>query len=205
MLRRDFSAGLIWPHANQDEPRALAKSEYEALLRACSHHPRDHAMFELLLQTGIRLSELTSLTLESITLPARPSAHTETGYGELRVRRKGGRLQELVLNYKTCRTLASYLRVRPAPDTPALFLTKYAEAIGNHSVQKAFKKYAREAGVSWAHVHTLRTTHITQHLAAGTDIRTVQHNAGHASLATTNRYAAYVKDAAIQAMQKHAL
>jgi integrase/recombinase XerD len=73
------------------------------------------------------------------------------------------------------------------------------------SVQKAFKLYAEEAGVPWAHVHTLRTTHITHHLAAGTDIRTVQHNAGHSNLATTNRYAAYVKEAAIKAMQEHAL
>ena len=64
---------------------------------------------------------------------------------------------------------------------------------------------SRSAGVRWAHVHTLRTTHITEHIARRTDIKTVQGNAGHASLATTNFYARYVKEAQIRAMQENAL
>ena len=58
---------------------------------------------------------------------------------------------------------------------------------------------------AWAHVHTLRTTHITEHIARRTDIKTVQGNAGHANLATTNFYARYVKEAQIRAMQENAL
>src|SRR5512144_967073 len=201
----DFSSRLSWPEVQRDEPRALSVPEYTALLREAAYHPRDAAILELLLQTGIRLAELTALTVEDVSLPAKPSLDPVHGYGLLRVRRKGGRLQELILNYKACRALKAYLRVRPTGSAQALFLTKYQEPITSRSVQKLLKKYATAAGVSWAHVHTLRTTHITEHIARRTDIKTVQGNAGHASLATTNFYARYVKEAQIRAMQENAL
>ena len=205
ILPKDFGARIIWPEVQRDEPRALSTAEYTLLLREAAHHPRDSAMFELLLQTGIRLGELTALTVDDVTLPAKPSLDPINGYGLLRVKRKGRRLQELILNYKACRALKAYLRARPQSSSNALFLTKYGTPMTNRSVQKAFKKYAQEAGISWAHVHTLRTTHITHHIAQKTDIKTVQGNAGHANLATTNYYASYVKEAQIRAMQENAL
>jgi site-specific recombinase XerD len=205
LLPPDFSSSLVWPEVARDEPRALSPQEYTALLREAGHNPRDAAMFEVLLQTGIRLSELTALTLDDLTLPAKPSLDPINGYGLLRVKRKGRRLQELILNYKACRALKAYLRTRPDSPYEAVFLTKYASPITNRSVQKAFKKYAVAAGLPGAHIHTLRTTHITQHIARGTDIKTTQGNAGHASLATTNFYARYVKEAQIRAMQENAL
>src|SRR5512144_2790492 len=204
-LPREFSARISWPEVQRDEPRALSVPEYTALLGEAGHHPRDAAILELLLQTGIRLAELTALTVDDVSLLAKPSLDPVNGFGLLRVRRKGRRLQELILNYKACRALKAYLRGRPEAAIPALFLTKYSEPMTHRSVQKLMKKYARAAGVPWAHVHTLRTTHITEHIARRTDIKTVQGNAGHASLATTNFYARYVKEAQIRAMQENAL
>ena len=119
----DFSSRISWPEVSRDEPRALSVPEYTALLREAGHHPRDAAILELLLQTGIRLAELTALTVEDVTLPAKPSLDPINGYGLLRVRRKGRRLQELILNYKACRALKAYLRARPEAAAPALFLT----------------------------------------------------------------------------------
>ncbi len=204
-LPKDFSSSISWPEVQRDEPRALSTAEYTAILREAAHNPRDSAMFELLLQTGIRLSELTALQVDDVTLPTKPSPDPMTGFGLLRVKRKGRRLQELILNYKACRAVKNYLRARPDSISASLFLTKYGTPITNRSVQKAFKKYALAANLPWAHVHTLRTTHITHHIASKTDIKTVQGNAGHLNLATTNYYAQFVKDAQIKAMQEHAL
>src|SRR5512144_3365 len=53
----DFSSRIGWPEVSRDEPRALSQAEYTALLREAGHHPRDAAILELLLQTGIRLAE----------------------------------------------------------------------------------------------------------------------------------------------------
>jgi len=205
VLPKNFSSSLVWPRVIRDEPRPLSPAQYTALLREAAVSPRDLAMFETLLQTGIRLSELTGLTLEDVTLPTKPSPDPITGYGLLRVKRKGKGVQELILNYKACRAIKAYLKERRNAAYPTLFLNKYAKPLTNRSVQKALKKYARAAGIPWAHVHTLRTTHITEHIARKTDIKTVQGNAGHSSLAVTNYYAQFVKEAQIKAMQEHAL
>ncbi len=118
--------------------------------------------------------------------------------------RKGKRLSELVLNYKACRAIQAYLAVRPNALFTTLFLNKYGKPLTIRSVQKAFKKYAIAAGIPWAHVESLRTTHIIEHLARKTDIQIVQDNAGQ-TRAVTNSYAQFVKEAQIRAMQEHAL
>src|SRR5512142_969141 len=170
----EVSSRISWPEVQRDELRALNVPEYTALLREAGHHPRDAAILELLLQTGIRLAELPGLHVDDVTLPAKPSLDPVHGYGLLRVHRKGRRLQELILNYKACRALKAYLRVRPVAPTETLFLTKYAAPMTHRSVQKLMKKYATAAGVPWAHVHTLRTTHITEHITRRTDIKTLE-------------------------------
>jgi len=200
-----LSSSLVWPKVERNEPHPLSPTQYRAILAEAAGNPRDLAMFATLLQTGIRLSELTGLTLESITLSHEPSVDPITGYGLLRVRRHGGRVAELVVNYKAARAIQDYLVVRPNSPSQTLFLNRYGEAITNRGVEKAFKKYAKSAHVPWAHVESLRTTHIMEHLARKTNIQIVQENAGHSSLAVTNYYAQFVKEAQIKAMQENAL
>ena len=188
----------------RDEPRPLSPAQYTAILREASTKTRDLVMFETLLQTGIRLSELTALALESITLPAQRSQDPVTGYGLLRVHRKGGRLSELVLNYKASRAIKAYLTVRPNAPFPTLFLNKYGKPLSNRSVEKAFKKYATRFDIPWAHVESLRTTHITEHLARKTESTIVQEHAG-LTKRQMHSYTQFVSEAQIRAMQEHAL
>jgi integrase len=47
----------------------LAEAEYRRLQEACQNHPRNAALIELFLQTGLRLSEVASLTLDDLELP----------------------------------------------------------------------------------------------------------------------------------------
>ena len=81
VLPIDFSSSLVWPRVERDEPRPLSPGQYTALLREAATNQRDLAMFETLLQTGIRLSELTGLSLSDVTLPTKPSPDPITGYG----------------------------------------------------------------------------------------------------------------------------
>jgi site-specific recombinase XerD len=204
LLGQGVHEKLITPKVGKTEPRPLSQQQYTALLREAATSPRDYAIIELALQTGIRLSELTGLRLEDLDLPQKPSPTGDNGYGLMRITRKRGKTQELIVNYKACRALIAYMKTR-SNSNPYLFLNKYGETLTNRSVEKMFKKYAIAAGVPWAYFHTLRTTHITMHLALGTDVKTVQTNAGHSSIATTNVYAGYVKTAQVKAMQTNAL
>src|SRR5262245_49854813 len=72
----DLAKRLIPPFAEAKSPRYLTKLEYERLLRASSQNPRDFALIQLLLQTGIKLSELNRLTVSDVDLP--PLSQSET-------------------------------------------------------------------------------------------------------------------------------
>src|SRR4051794_3363200 len=71
LVQRNVTLELIPPKREEKEPRFLTHQEYQALLRACSHEQRDSAIIELILQTGIRLSEVARLTTHDIELPVR--------------------------------------------------------------------------------------------------------------------------------------
>lgn len=194
---------LMPPKAEQKEPRVLSRAEYQALLRACSHHPRDAAIVELLLQTGIRLAELTQLQRNDVELPGRIGRDAEA-VGRLHIVGKGRKSRWIPLNYKACRALKTWLDVR-SDQAAALFVTQFGLPIGPRAVQQLVHKYLTEAGIAGASVHTLRHTFATHHVAQGTSLRTVQEVLGHASLKTTSIYVQLAQEAVKRELQEHAL
>lgn len=195
---------LIPPKQEQTEPRVLTEREYKALLSAVSHDTRNAAIIEVLLQTGIRLSELARLTLGDVELPGRISRDPQN-VGLLYVKGKGGKERTIPLNYKACRALKAWLKVRPDVEHDALFVTKFGKPMGARAFQYTVKKYLKEAGIKGASVHTLRHTFATHHVARGTDLRTVQEALGHADLKTTSIYVQLAREVMKRELQEHAL
>jgi len=204
MVDDNVARQLIAPRPEKREPRFLSKEEYQRLLRACSHRPRDAAIIELLLQTGMRLSELAGLRLADIELPRRITKAPDN-MGSARIRRKGNKEVTLPLNYKACQALKAWLKVRPNVDHDGLFVTKFKTAIKPRAIQYLVTKYLKEADIEGASVHSIRHTMATHHVAAGTDLKTVQETLGHADLATTAIYVSLAKEAQRQALQENAL
>jgi integrase/recombinase XerC len=188
-----FEAGQV---KSQDKPEARAKARSLAL--------RNVAIIQVLLQTGIRLSELTALTLDDLDLPPERRGSKAEG-GSLRVTRKGGDEKLLALNSKAVEAIRAYLKVRPQSQARNVFLARSGEPLTNRAVQKMFKAVATRAGVKWSHVHSLRATHVTYHLAHGTNIVEVQKNTGHRNLKTLQKYAGVVDQYYREAMEKNAL
>lgn len=210
-LRRDgytdnnIAEGLIPPKAEHKQPRVLSEREYKDLLRACAHQTRDAAIIELLLQTGVRLSELSQLTLRDIELPARIQGNPGT-VGVLHVRGgKGRRDRYIALNHKACRALNAYLKIRPDIEDDHVFVSKFRRPLGPRASQNIVKKYLDEAGIEDASVHTLRHTFATHHMAKGTSLRTVQEALGHADLKTTSVYVSLAREVMNKELQEHAL
>jgi len=205
LIRQDIGRRLIPPRRTQKEPRFLSRAEYQALMAACEHHPRDAAIIELLLQTGIRRSEVVRLTIDDILeLPERPTADPDN-VGLLHVHRGRDKEETIPLNYKACVALQRYLAVRPASDLRALFLSRHGAPLSPRAVLNAVKGYAAAAGVPNVGVHTLRHTHGTHHVLQGTDLHTLQANMGHASVSTTELYLGLAGRARRKALQEHAL
>lgn len=203
LLDHDPSENLLCPRSEQREPRVLSRREYESLLRACSHCPRDAAIIELLLQTGIRLAELSQLRLQDLELPGRIGRDADA-VGRLHIVAKGRKERWIPLNHKACRALKTWIEIRRA-GTDALFVTKFGLPIGPRAIQQLVHKYLEEAGIVGASVHTLRHTFATHHVAQGTSLRTVQEVLGHASLKTTSIYVQLAQEAVKRELQEHAL
>jgi site-specific recombinase XerD len=151
---------------------------------------RDRAMLEVLFSTGLRVSELCSLNVDSINLDT----------GEFAVIGKGRKVRVVYLSPSAIDWLGRYLSTRKDAFTP-LFL-RYSgkrmtvdDELGEslrltpRSVERLVKGYALRAGIAVdATPHTLRHTFATGLLREGADLRSVQELLGHSNVATTQIY-----------------
>jgi hypothetical protein len=148
----------------------------------------------LLLRTGISLTELIELRLSDLTLPADDMranlAQRNPTWGSLRLRgRPPSRQQEVTLDEISRQALNAYLAIRPTSPHSQLFLTSRGTALGLPGVGTLVKRYARVAGLAWAHARSLRSGFVLRQLATGASLTAVQSQLGHRRMSSTRRYA----------------
>jgi site-specific recombinase XerD len=199
-ISSDISKHLITPFAEQTLPRVLTQSEYNRLLAVCSDKPRDFAIVSLLLQTGIRLSELVRVKIQDTELPEKLEDS-----GQLNVVGGSGRKDwVLPLNSKACEAIRAYLHSRAGTNIGNLFLNRQGRVLGGRGVEKMIYKYLAKAGIKGASVHNLRHTFATHHAAKGTSIKTIQKVMGHKDIRTTEMYLPLAQQLAGKEMQENA-
>ena len=189
------------PRTGQKEPKVLTKEEYQRVL-SLVQKPRDRAILQLILQTGVRLSEVYRLDRSDVKLPKKINREA---FGEMRILGKGRKERVLVLNHKVCEALIAWLAVRPEVETDALFVSKKQQRLSKRQIQNVVYKYLERAGIDKACVHTLRHTMATHHYAMGTDILTLKEILGHENLETTTIYITLAKKQQAHYMQQNAL
>ncbi len=151
---------------------------------------RDKAIVELLLSSGLRVSELVSLNRD----------HINTRRREFTVRGKGQKDRPVFVSEQAAKDVGDYLNARK-DSLPALFISyskNTSESSNNsgdfrrltsRSVQRIVSHYAKLAGIT-KHVspHTMRHSFATDLLINGADLRSVQSLLGHSNIATTQIY-----------------
>lgn len=195
------ASAVMQPQVEEKEPRVLTKEEYERLM-AVVQKPRDRAIVQLLLQTGIRLAEIARLTLPDLEMPGRITKDT---LGTLRILGKGRKTRTVLLNSKVCEAMRSWLDIRRSAEESALFLSSRNRSLSVRQYQYLVGRYLSKADIRGASVHTLRHTFATHHIEMGTDLVTVQEFLGHKSLDTTKLYVGLVKRRQARHIQDHAL
>lgn len=194
-INQDISKKVILPFPDHPIPRILTKSEYQRLLQVCSDDVRDKAIITLLLQTGIRLSELTSLTMANVHLP-----------DDIAIFSKGSRKGRTIpLNSKTSEVLQTYITYRPSAINQFLFLNNLGKPIGNRGVEKIINQYYHRANIIGASVQTLRHTFAVQHIIKGTSLKTIQVIMGHQDIRTTEEYGPLAKELAQKELEENSL
>ena len=189
LVSTDPSAELQSPKLGRPLPKSLSEKQVENLLAApdvdTARGLRDRAMLETLYATGLRVSELTSLTVAQLNRDA----------GFVRVMGKGSKERLVPMGEEAVRWLTRYLAdSRPVltgqRQTDALFPTARGTAMTRQAFWHNIKRYARCANIDDKQLspHTLRHAFATHLLNHGADLRVVQMLLGHADLSTTQIY-----------------
>ena len=148
---------------------------------------RDRAILELLYAAGIRVSELTGLSLGDINERSQI----------IRVLGKGRKERIVPFGDKALEALRAYWPVRDqiraewpeGGDPEAVFLGMRGTRLEARTISTIVKKYSRMVQMKWnLHPHSFRHAFATHLLADGADLRAIQELLGHASLSTTQRY-----------------
>lgn len=185
----DPSVHIEVPKIERALPKILSMQEVEILLdspKPDDHYGiRDKAMLELLYATGIRVSELIDLDLESI--------HLTMGF--IRCYGKGDKERILPIGRTAVEAMKCYLDngrpqfVTKKHQDDALFLNHQGKRLTRQGFWKILKKLALDAGIDKELTpHTLRHSFAAHLLENGADLRAVQEMLGHADISTTQIY-----------------
>jgi site-specific recombinase XerD len=174
---------LVHPRFEVKAPRVLSEMEYRALRDVCRIDIRLYSIVELLLQTGIRISELASLCLEDI----RTSSDGKIKY--LHIREYGSHSgRKVPLNKSAYKSIQDYIAIRPDTEDDHVFVTKTGNPLLIRNIRTTIDKAFEKAGIKDAKVNDLRNTFIAHHLANGVSLVTVSKIAGHKRISTTEKY-----------------
>ena len=192
--REDSAAHIelakTWLHL----PDTLSRGEMERLLAQPPEDTpaglRDKAMMELMYATGLRVSELISLSVNNI--------NAQTGF--IIAFGKGGKERIVPVGRLALQFVDEYMNtVRPGllrlSSSATLFLGRSGKGLTRQGFWKIVRKYANKAGLAKKiHPHTFRHSFATHLLEGGADLRSVQMMLGHADIATTQIYTHITKD-----------
>ncbi len=189
LIDADPTALVQAPKAGRPLPVSLSEVQIEKLLQAPDLESpegiRDKAMLELTYSSGLRVSELISLTLPQLNRTA----------GVLRVNGKGNKERLLPVGDIALDFLEQYLQwgrdelLKRQVGCEQVFVTRRGTGLTRQAFWYRVKKYAQLAGIKQElSPHTLRHAFATHLVNNDADLRVVQLLLGHSSISTTQIY-----------------
>ncbi len=173
---------LQTPKLDKKLPKFLSENEMVQLIEAppvdSLSGKRDRAIFEVLYSTGIRVSELVSLNIDSVDFIG----------NIVKVMGKGKKERLAPIGDKALEAIQDYLNNRKNPST-AIFLNQNGKRLTTRSILNITNKYIGIASIKIkVSPHVLRHSFATHLLNRGADLRSVQELLGHVNLSTTQIY-----------------
>ncbi|MSP22874.1 MAG: site-specific tyrosine recombinase XerD [Dehalococcoidia bacterium] len=187
----DPTSSVSSPRAPKPVPKPMSVEEIDTLLqeplkRTSAESARDAAMLELMYATGMRVTELVSLNVDSLHLSPAPAY--------VRCLGKGAKERTIPVYEHAVQAIERYLD-DPRPvllknrSQTALFVNRRGERLTRQGFWLILKGYSKSAGIaSRVTPHTLRHSFATHMLRGGASVRDVQELLGHANVSTTQVY-----------------
>ena len=179
------SIGVSHPKYDIKPPRILNKIEYRALRDACREDVRMAAIVEVLLQTGMRISELANLKISDI----------DKNTNQITIRAYESHPERITpINQPAREALDRYLSIRPKSANNSVFITKTGNPFLIRNIRSNLDRYFHLAGIENAKVNDLRHTFIAQQLTSGSPLVYISKLVGHKRLSTTEKYLEFISE-----------
>ncbi len=187
-LEENIASQVETPRIKRKTPEILSDSDVVKLLEqpngASAKELRDRAMLELMYATGIRVSELISLTIEDINF--------SIGYI---VCKDNTKERSIPFGKEAKKALIKYmkegrLKLLQDEESNLLFVNYFGNSMSRQGFWKILKHYATKAGINQTITpHTLRHSFAAHLIENGADMKSVQEMLGHSDISTTQIYA----------------
>ena len=185
-IEKNYTDLLSIPKKTKSLPKVMGGTEIENLIKTINRYPkdttRDEALIELIYSTGLRVSEVTGLTIGNIDFER----------SEIRIIGKGNKERVVIIGRKAEEKIRKYLaksRKGILINSNPVFLNKLGTALSPRSVQRLIKKYLVMSGMDSNYsTHTIRHSFATHMMDGGADLKVIQQLLGHSSPETTKVY-----------------
>ena len=212
-LSTDPSSQLLGPKKPKPLPKTLTIEEVDALLEVAKKHgqtkfecARNNCLMELLYASGMRISELMSLSVDSV----RGSPKM------ILIKGKGSKERLVPLSPQAINAINQWLKFRDEKEDKSFkkgfkqskflypSMSKNGHLTRNWFFNK-IKNWAVEAGVNSKNVspHTIRHAFATHLLSNGADLRVIQTLLGHSDITTTEIYTHIVNEKLKSTLEEH--
>ncbi len=172
----DPSKDVTHPKLTISNPKFLSQLEYRALRDIVRSDKRIATIVELILQTGLRISEVANLKLEHVL------------EAELIIEAYATQpTRKIPLNKIAKITLVEFIKDVPK-DSIFVFVSKNGKPLAIRNIRASVDRYIQRAEIGKFSVNDLRTTFIIENIKRGVDLVTISQVAGHKRLSTTERY-----------------
>jgi len=187
-LTHNVSSGLEHPKFESKPPRILAPMEYRALRNVVKDNLRTAALVEVLLQSGVRISELAAIRLGDVTFSSgrKPGNLFVRGHSTIPER-------NVPLNQEAQKAIKAYLDIRPKVKNDYLFVTRNGKQLLVRNIRAVLKRSFQKADLEKVTVNDLRHTFLTTQLSHGTSVEYLAELMGHRRVTTTEKYLQYVE------------
>ena len=174
----DPSREVSHPKIEATLPKFLTETQYRYLRDIVRGDIRIAAMVELILQSGMRISEVANLKLANVSRD------------EIKIEAYATQpSRTIALNSAARFLIEDYLRVRPStPASEYLFVSENGKQLAVRNIRAAIDRYLLKAEMPNYSVNDLRNTFIVENLKRGVDLSTISHAVGHRRISTTERY-----------------
>ena len=176
-LTTDLSKSVTHPKLESSFPKFLTPLEYRALRDVVKQDTRISAMIELVLQSGLRISEVANMKVKDLT---NDTLKIE-GYATQPER-------TIPLNRPAKDALDRYMIDRPKVDSEYLFISKTGKPLAVRNIRASVDRFIQKAELPKYSVNDLRTTFIVENIKNGVDLILISQVSGHKRISTTERY-----------------